>query len=83
LAKRSGKGTKLRFDDEGVAHQIYDLVSEAEFRAQGPLEEMQLKFGEDTAKKIAVMDGKDREEDKEKKRRKQAKRGDRMKEIYE
>lgn len=73
----------MRFDDDGVAHQVYDLVSEAEFKAQGPVEEMQRKFFEETARKMAVVDEDDREEDKEKKRLKRTKREEKMRDVYE
>jgi ATP-dependent RNA helicase DDX10/DBP4 len=74
LARRGEKGTKLKFDDDGVAHPVYDLVSEAEFLAQGSPEEMKRRFVEETAKKMERVDGNDREEAKEKKRLKRLKR---------
>ena len=74
LARRAGKGTKLKFDDDGVAHPVYDLVSEAEFRAQGSPEEMKRRFVEETAKKMESVDENDREEAKEKKRLKRLKK---------
>ena len=83
MAKRSVKSTKLRFDDDGVAHQVYDLVSEAEFKAQGSVGDMQRKFVEETARKMAVVDENDREEDKEKKRAKRVKREELVNEMYD
>jgi ATP-dependent RNA helicase DDX10/DBP4 len=74
LARRGAKGTKLKFDDDGVAHPVYDLVSEAEFLAQGSPEEMKRKFVEETSKKMERVDEGDQEEAKEKKRLKRAKR---------
>lgn len=74
LARRGGKGTRLKFDDEGVAHPVYDLVSEAEFLAQGSPEEMKRQFVEDTARKMQRVDENDREEAREKKRLKRLKR---------
>jgi ATP-dependent RNA helicase DDX10/DBP4 len=76
IAKRAGKGTKLKFDDEGVAHPVYDLVSEAEFLAQGSPEEMKRQFVEETAKKMQTVDEGDRQEAKEKKRLKRMKKAD-------
>ena len=73
LARRGTKGTRLKFDDDGVAHPVYDLVSEAEFLAQGSPEEMKRKFVEETSKKMERVDEGDREEAKEKKRLKRAK----------
>lgn len=74
LARRSEKGTRLKFDDEGVAHPVYDLVSEAEFLAQGSPEDMKRQFVEETTKKMERVDENDREEAKEKKRLKRLKR---------
>jgi ATP-dependent RNA helicase DDX10/DBP4 len=75
IAKRAGKGTKLKFDDDGVAHPVYDLVSEAEFLAQGSPEEMKRQFVEETAKRMQTVDEGDRQEAKEKKRLKRMKKG--------
>ena len=72
----------MRFDDEGVAHQVYDLVSEAEFKAQGPVEVLQRKFVEETSRKMEAVDEEDREEDKEKKRLRRAKREEGMRDVY-
>jgi len=73
----------LRFDDEGVAHQVYDLVSEAEFKAQGSVEEMQRKFMEETSREMAIVDENDRQEDRDKKRLKRGKREGTIKDTYE
>ncbi|KAI9308591.1 P-loop containing nucleoside triphosphate hydrolase protein [Cunninghamella echinulata] len=35
LAKRSAKGEKLIFDDEGVPHQLYEVVKEEDFLKDG------------------------------------------------
>jgi ATP-dependent RNA helicase DDX10/DBP4 len=72
--KKGGKGEKLRFDDDGVAHTVYDLVSEAEFLAHGTPEMQKKEFVEETSKKMRVVDEEDREEAKEKKRSKSLKR---------
>jgi ATP-dependent RNA helicase DDX10/DBP4 len=76
VARRGAKGTRLKFDDEGVAHPVYDLVSEAEFLAQGSPEELKRQFVEETGKKMRTVDDNDREEEKEKKRLKRLKRDD-------
>jgi len=73
----------LRFDDEGVAHQVYDLVSEAEFKAQGSVEEMQRKFMEETSREMAIVDENDRQEDRDKKRLKRGKREGAIRDMYE
>ena len=73
----------MRFDDEGVAHQVYDLVSEAEFKAQGSVEEMQRKFMEETSREMAIVDENDRQEDRDKKRLKRGKREGAIRDMYE
>ena len=74
LSKRAEKGTKLRFDDDGVAHPVNDLVSEAEFLAQGSPEELKQQFVNQTAEKMRKVDEEDREEEREKKRLKRLKK---------
>ena len=73
-AKRGPKGTRLKFDDEGVARPVYDLVSEAEFLSQGHPEEMKRHFVEETSKKMQEADEDDREEAKQKQRMKRLRR---------
>jgi ATP-dependent RNA helicase DDX10/DBP4 len=75
MAKKVGhSGTRIKFDEEGVAHQVYDLISEAEFLAQGSPEEQKRQFVEETSRKMQSLDENDREEAKEKKRQKRAKK---------
>jgi ATP-dependent RNA helicase DDX10/DBP4 len=74
LSKRAERGTKLKFDDDGVAHAVYDLESEADFLAQGSPEELKRKFVEETAEKLKRVDEDDREEAMEKRRQKRLKR---------
>ena len=72
-AKRVGKGTKLVFDDEGVAHPIYDLVPEAEFVKQWSPEEMKRQYVEENVKEMEKVDQDDREEVQAKRRQKRLK----------
>jgi ATP-dependent RNA helicase DDX10/DBP4 len=75
LAKKSAKGTKLVFDDEGNAHSVAHLTTEEEFLAQGLPEEQKRKFVEETATKMRMVDQEDYDEAKEKRRQKKLKRG--------
>lgn len=78
LAKKSERGTKLKFDDDGVAHPVYDLVTEEEFKKQGNPEDMKRQFVEETAAKLRVVDEDDLEEFKEKRKLKKLKREGRL-----
>ena len=78
MAKRAERGTKLKFDDDGVAHQVYDLVSEEEFRKQGNPAEMKRQFVEESAAKMKIVDEDDLDEFKEKRRMKRLKREGRL-----
>jgi len=74
MAKKNGNsGTRIKFDDDGVAHQVYDLVSEAEFLAQGSPQEQKRQFVEETSRTMQSIDENDREEAKEKRREKRLK----------
>ena len=74
LSKNAARGTKLKFDDDGVAHAIYDLASEADFLAQGSPEELKRKFVEETAQNLRRVDEEDKDEAMEKRRQKRVKR---------
>jgi ATP-dependent RNA helicase DDX10/DBP4 len=74
LSKRASRGEKLRFDDDGVAHPVYDLVTEEEFMAQGSPEVLKKQFVEETSNKMRAVDADDWEEAREKKRAKMLKR---------
>lgn len=78
MAKKAERGTKLKFDDEGVAHRVYDLVTEEEFMKQGNPEDMKRQFVEETAAKLRVVDEDDLEEFKEKRKMKKLKREGRL-----
>jgi ATP-dependent RNA helicase DDX10/DBP4 len=78
LAKKGERGTKLKFDDDGVAHTVYDLVTEEEFKEQGNPEDMKRRFVEETAARLKVVDEDDLEEFKEKRKMKKLKREGRL-----
>ncbi|KAF5348907.1 hypothetical protein D9756_009812 [Leucocoprinus leucothites] len=80
-----GVNTKLIFDDEGKAHQLYELEDgEKWFEERGGLlgaQEEGKKFAESERTKMRVTDVVDREEAREKKREKKRKRKEREKAI--
>ena len=78
LAKKAERGTKLKFDDDGVAHSVYDLVTEEEFKNQGNPEDMKRQYVEETAAKLKVVDEDDLEEFREKRKLKKLKREGRL-----
>jgi hypothetical protein len=63
----------LRFDDEGVGHQVYDFISEADFSAMGPADELKRQFVEESAQNLQNVDERDREVALEKRRKKRLK----------
>lgn len=77
LLKLKGKGSKLVFDDEGNAHQVYELEDEAAFKARGEAEEQRRRFVEEEAKNVREVDMSDKQLAREKKRAKREKRKER------
>ncbi|KAG0341653.1 ATP-dependent RNA helicase dbp4, partial [Podila humilis] len=81
--KNTGRGNKLLFDDEGQAHEMYELEDEASFHAKGDAQSQQKAFLE---KEKVVMDRADLTDkalSKEKLREKKAKRKEREREDME
>jgi ATP-dependent RNA helicase DDX10/DBP4 len=74
LLKFKGKGTKLVFDDDGEAHEIYELEDEDDFHQRGTAESQRAKFLEEEAARIRKADLDDKQLVKEKKREKKEKR---------
>ncbi|PSR76622.1 P-loop containing nucleoside triphosphate hydrolase protein [Coniella lustricola] len=74
LLKFKGHGQKLVFDEDGVAHPIYDLVDEDEFKAQGPVEELRRQFVEGESGKVAEADVEDKELARQKRKEKRERR---------
>lgn len=62
------------FDDDGVAHPIYELEQEADFEKRGPAAIQRAKFLEEEAERVRVADLDDKELAKQKKREKKEKR---------
>ncbi|CAD0086349.1 unnamed protein product [Aureobasidium vineae] len=77
LLKFKESGQKLVFDDEGNAHQIYELEDEDAFKAKGTAEEQRKKFLEEEAQRVRESDLLDKALAKEKKRAKREKRKER------
>ena len=80
LLKFKESGQKLVFDDDGNAHQIYELEDEDAFKAKGTAEEQRQKFLEEEAQRIRESDLLDKALAKEKKRAKKEKRKERERE---
>ncbi|WEW57363.1 ATP-dependent RNA helicase dbp4 [Emydomyces testavorans] len=74
LLKYKGKGTKLVYDDEGNAHEIYELEDEEQFKAKGDAAEQRASFLELEAERTRLADIRDKEIAKQKKREKKEKR---------
>ncbi len=73
LLKFKEKGTKLVFDDDGVAHPIYELQNEEDFKQQGPAEELREKFVTEEADRVRLADVEDKAVAKQKRKEKRAK----------
>ncbi|KAJ9647762.1 ATP-dependent RNA helicase dbp4 [Coniosporium tulheliwenetii] len=74
LSKLKGGNKKLIFDDEGVAHEIYELEDEEAFRQRGAPEEQRKRFVEEERERVGRADVGDKALAKEKRREKREKR---------
>jgi ATP-dependent RNA helicase DDX10/DBP4 len=83
LLKLKGKGSKLVFDDEGNAHEIYELEDEEKFRQHGPADVQRAKFLEEEAERVKRADVEDKMLFKEKRKAKKEKRKKRERELME
>ena len=79
LLKFQDKGTKLVFDDEGIAHPIFEFQDEEQFRAKGAPEEQRARFIEDEMNRVRRADMDDKEFERAKKREKITNRKEREK----
>jgi len=77
--KLKGNATKLVFDDDGVAHQMYELEDEKDFQRRGPAAAQRDKFVEDEAAKVRQADIDDKQTEKQKKREKKEKKKEKAK----
>jgi ATP-dependent RNA helicase DDX10/DBP4 len=74
MLKLKSKGTKLVFDEDGKAHEMYELENEDDFRQRGTAESQRARFLEEEAARILKADMDDKELVKEKKRERKEKR---------
>ncbi|KAF8855379.1 DEAD-domain-containing protein [Acephala macrosclerotiorum] len=74
LANLKEKGSKIVFDEDGVAHQIYELEDEDDFAKRGSAETQRAKFLEEEAARVREADLDDKQLAKQKKREKKEKR---------
>ncbi|KAL4946807.1 hypothetical protein BDV06DRAFT_181591 [Aspergillus oleicola] len=81
LLKFKGKGTKLVYDDEGNAHELYEMEDEEAFKARGDAKEQQAKFLAEEAERTQLADLEDKAVAKQKKREKKEKRKAREREL--
>ncbi|KAM7207753.1 P-loop containing nucleoside triphosphate hydrolase protein [Naviculisporaceae sp. PSN 640] len=75
--------TKLVFDDEGNAHQLYELQGEEEFKAEGPAEKLREKFVTQEADKVKEADVEDKELAKQRRKEKRDRAKQREREEME
>jgi ATP-dependent RNA helicase DDX10/DBP4 len=71
------KGVKLVYDDDGVAHQVYELEGEEDFAKRGSAAAQRAKFLEEEAEKVREADIGDKQLAKQKKKEKKEKRKER------
>jgi ATP-dependent RNA helicase DDX10/DBP4 len=83
MLKYKEKGERLVFDDDGVAHPIYELEGERDFQARGLPEEQRQKFVEGERERVAINDVEDKALAKEKRREKKNKRRERERKDME
>ncbi|KAL6882852.1 DEAD domain-containing protein [Trichoderma longibrachiatum] len=74
MAKFLGNGSKLVFDDDGNAHEVYELQNEEDFKQEGPAEELRKKFLDTETVKVKEADVDDKMLAKQRKREKKEKR---------
>ena len=79
LLKFQDKGTKLIFDDEGIAHPVFEFQDETQFRAAGAPEEQRAQFIEDEMDRVRKADMDDKEFERAKRREKMMIRKEREK----
>ncbi|OJJ88262.1 RNA-dependent ATPase HCA4 [Aspergillus glaucus CBS 516.65] len=81
LLKFKGKGTKLVYDDEGNAHELYEMEDEKDFQARGAAKDQMAKFLAEEAERTQQADVQDKALAKQKKREKKEKRKAREREL--
>ncbi|KAI1775436.1 DEAD-domain-containing protein [Hypoxylon cercidicola] len=74
MLKFKGKGDKVVFDDDGVAHHPYRIIGEEDFQQDGSAEAQRQKFVESEAVKVKEADMSDKQLAKDRRREKKEKR---------
>ncbi|KAI8956860.1 DEAD-domain-containing protein [Daldinia sp. FL1419] len=74
MLKFKGKGDKVVFDDEGIAHHPYRIKAEEDFVQDGPAEAQRQKFVESEAAKVKEADIDDKQLAKDRRREKKERR---------
>lgn len=74
LLKLKGHGTKLVFDDQGDAHEVYELENEEDFNQRGPVEFQRTKFLQEEVARVEEADLIDKQLVKAKKRERKERR---------
>jgi ATP-dependent RNA helicase DDX10/DBP4 len=74
MLKFKGKGTKLVYDDEGNAHEVYEMEDEEQFKARGDAKTQREKFLAGETERTRQADIEDKEVMREKRREKKEKR---------
>ncbi|PVI02045.1 DEAD-domain-containing protein [Periconia macrospinosa] len=83
LLKYMDKGRKLVYDEDGNAHEVYELENEDDFRAKGLPEEQRQKFIEAAREVVAQADVEDKATAKAKRKEKLRKRKERERAGHE
>lgn len=74
LLKFKGKGTKLVYDDEGNAHEVYEMEDEEQFKARGDADTQRERFLAGETERTRHADLEDKELARAKRREKKEKR---------
>ncbi|KAL1644682.1 ATP-dependent RNA helicase dbp4 [Diplodia intermedia] len=77
LLKYKDKGHRVVFDDEGNAHELYEMEDEDAFKAKGSAEQQRQRFLDEEKRRAEEADVLDRETAREKKMAKKIKRKER------
>ncbi|OJJ44989.1 hypothetical protein ASPZODRAFT_153310 [Penicilliopsis zonata CBS 506.65] len=81
LLKYKGNGKKLIYDEDGNAHEVYELEDEEKFKARGDASEQRAKFLADETERTRMADVEDKALARQKKRDKKEKRKAREREL--
>ncbi|KAK6082541.1 DEAD/DEAH box helicase [Seiridium cupressi] len=77
MLKYKGSGTRVVFDDDGEAHQLYELQGEDDFQREGSAEAQRQKFVQAEADRVRQADVDDKQVAKERRQEKKIKRKER------